>query len=383
MKSVKKRLKQEAERNTPDRYNEIMLEAEKNNLFAEKTATNGTSINKDGSLTLNANRKRIAMFGLAVFSVLIALVIILSLLLKNPLPLSTTTRFMRLGVEDFYGMGTVSAVSLLNNQEEVTISKKLSRRTINDNKAADDLNDSVRSFDRYFSAFDNFMYDGFANTVTEENFDAEFSDYKYKLTVNSTDDMGNLQSYVIYYSETLTTALDDDDDFEEADDEEEQSYTIDGVLTVDGTLYHLEGHRSLENDGTETESEMYLKVYKDGDKLSYTEISEEISKEADENEIQYVYKTYTDGKLADETVIEFEEEMENGKTEMVFVFDFKTAKGTEKFVLHAPDAKDNKYSVRYNGNGMAENFFVSKGVTSDGKAYREYVFSDESKLRLP
>ncbi len=383
MKSLKNRLKQEAERNTPDRYNEIMLEAEKNNLFAQKPTANGMSINKDGSLTLNANRKRIAMVGLAILSIILAIAIIVPLLFKNPLPLPTQTRFMRLGVEDFYGMGTVSAVSLLENSQDGGSVKRLSKRTINDNKTADDLNGAVRSFDRYFSAFDNFMYDGFANTVSEENTDAEFSDYRYKLTVNSVDDMGNSKSYVIYYSETLTTELDDDAfDSDDSDEEEEQSYVIYGATTVEGTLYRIEGHRSLEKDGTETESEMYLKVYKDGDENTFTEISEEISKEADENEIQYVYKTYTDGKLTDETVIEFEEEMENGQTEMVFVFDFKTASGREKFVLHAPDAKDNKYSVRYNSNGKEERFFVQKGVTNDGTLYREYVFSDESSIKI-
>ncbi len=280
---------------------------------------------------------------------------------------------------DIYGMGAVSTVKLLGGDTSAQALRKLS--AVSSVAATDDgVKAQAQRFNEYFTALDSFMGEDIVSTVSEENTDTKYP-YKTKLTINSRDFDGNPVQNVMYFTETFLTTntdIDDDDD----DKETESIYTLEGVLVVDGADYRLEGERTYEQEGNETENELKIRAYADiNDRRSFVEMEQEYSEEGKETETEYVYSIYSNGALVEQTAVEFEKERKGGKEETEYELEFRKGAARGKYVVER-EAKNGKVTirVRYNIDGKQGSFRISEITGANGEKQYEYTFEDNSKL---
>ncbi|MBR2614883.1 MAG: hypothetical protein IKC71_04750 [Clostridia bacterium] len=151
-----------------------------------------------------------------------------------------------------------------------------------------------------------------------ENEDADYGEYKNKVTVSYND---LKTSYVYYYNQT---------------DIDKNSSKIEGVMIVDGNTYSVNG--GLEKD--EEEVEMHLSV-KTGEN-SYIKFTNEQENEEDEVETEYSYKFVENGVTVKSVSIEFEKE--DDETEMEIRINENGKVTTCEFEFF-----DNHIDCQYNG----------------------------------
>ena len=145
-------------------------------------------------------------------------------------------------------------------------------------------------------------------------------------------------------------------------------------MLIGGAEYSVEGVYETENDGGESESELYFKAFTNAEKTSYIEVRQkhERETESDETEIEqeYVYSVYADGVLTERTEIEYETEKDELELKMSV-----TKGGETETLLFKGEFENGERILRASGkvNGQTTRFRVY--VLQGG--YR-YVFDDGS-----
>lgn len=360
MKNFKKQLKKEALTDTPDLYGAIEEQAESLGLFDNG---GGQTVSVGGGAAAVRRNPKPAIYTACAFLLAagIALGVALPLTLNKQSITIPTLSPIELSVNDFYGAGALSSVKLLSDGTQNV------KRTVKaENISA--VKEQINYFDRYLSAFDAFLGDGFINTVSGNNGNSQYAQYEKTITVNAAGLDGGVSSYVMYYNETL-----------EKDDGDEKEYVLDGVMTFDGAEYRLRGERSEESEDGEQEEELKIRAYTAANPENYVEMEQEVSFESGEREVEYVYRIYRQNKLVEETEVEFEEESEKGKTEVGFELEFKGGKSKGKY--KAEQKNDGTLNVKYNIDGGSGSFTV--GTVRDGEIKKHrYLFSDGSEITI-
>ena len=145
-------------------------------------------------------------------------------------------------------------------------------------------------------------------------------------------------------------------------------------MLIGGAEYSVEGVYETENDGGESESELYFKAFTNAEKTSYIEVRQKHEREtkSDETEIEqeYVYSVYVDDVLTERTEIEYETEKDELELKMSV-----TKGGETETLLFKGEFENGERILRARGkvNGQTVSFRVY--VLNDG--YR-YVFDDGS-----
>lgn len=132
-------------------------------------------------------------------------------------------------------------------------------------------------------------------SVEEQASDRE--GYQYKIVVSYNDINLNLESFVMYYNETLV-----EEEYDHDDHELEQEFTMEGIIIIDGFEYQMHGEKELEND--EYETNFYYQLD------SNTIIS--VQQEIENTETEFEYKIIQNGR----TVLEYSIEVENNEVEL-------------------------------------------------------------------
>lgn len=354
MKNIEKQLKKQAETDVPDLYDAIMSQADDRGLFNEGEAVPVGG----GAVAVRRSAKPFILTACAfLLAVAVTLGIVLPLLNKKPvLPPSFSS--IELSVNDFYGAGALSSVKLLADNVGTA------KRAVKEDVSA--VKEQVSYFNRYLTAFDAFLGEGFVSTRAEDNADTQYAQYEKRITISASGLSGS-ESYVMYYNEIL-----------KKDEDDEREYVLDGIMTVDGEEYLLHGERSEESDDGETEEELKIRAYTSANPDDYVEMEQEISVETGEREVEYVYRIYKDDKLVEETEVEFEEEVENGKKEVGFSLEFKKGKSKGKYKAERGDG--DTMTVKYNLDDNSGRFTVT-AISGEVKKYR-YLFSDGTEIIL-
>ncbi len=384
-----KELKKEAHEHTPEIYDEILLSAKSEGLLKDQTKRR-----KVRTASSAPSKKKWFITGVSSSILVAACVLIISFVLKTAAP--PLPQRIPLSTNDVYGMGAVSTVRLLGGTTSVKALKSFtSIRSLSDDKNTSsgdqsEVKKQAKKFNEYFTALDGFMGKDIVSTTTEANNDPNYS-YDKKLTISGKNFDGETVRHVMYYTETLsqgdldvddTDDLDDpDDDHDDDDDNDEEAteaeYILTGVMVVDGVDYYLEGERSVESEGEETEAKLKIRAYADlNDKASYVEMEQEHSKEEGETETEYVYSIYQGGNLIEQTAIEFEAEKEGSKEEVEYELEFRQGNAKGKYVVER-ETKNGKtqMKVKYDVDGKQGEFRIKH---TDG-AY-VYLFSDGTEL---
>ena len=360
-----------------------------------------------GEQTADVRRNKIIVLCAAVLAVVLLLAAIIPALMKNRKPItpSVSNKFAQItDAASFYAYGAASVGTLLDSSDSLPTVRKLSASlpTVRKLSASAETEKSrLTTVNRYMSLVESLLSEQniVSNIISGER------GYRYGMTVKHTDLHGNEISYRLYYdkfsiiteSENYDGKNYDDkiselkisdgespdykgydgyknDNDDKNNDETEKNYSIKGVLLIGGAEYSVEGVYETENDGGESESELYFKAFTNAEKTSYIEVRQkhERETESDETEIEqeYVYSVYVDGVLTERTEIEYETEKDELELKMSV-----TKGGETETLLFKGEFENGERILRASGkvNGQTTRFRVY--VLKDG--YR-YVFDDGS-----
>ena len=279
-----------------------------------------------------------------------------------------------LSAQDAYGIGAVSSVKLLGTGVSAAAMSAFAELgneavvvTAEEVGDTDERKAATEKFNEYFRALDGFGGDDVVKTTVGDNDDESYP-YAKKMTIEGVGMDGRKVVYVMYYDETEVKT--------EADDGEiEKEYSLNGVITIDGKEYAVEGMRSEETEDDERESELRIRAYADAtDKTTYVEMERENSVEEGETETEYVYSIYRGGVLIEQTAVEFERENENGKEEIAYEIEFRSGETNGKYEVERKAG--NEVKVKYATDGKTGSFRVIAETDESGNETYKYVFQD-------
>ena len=365
-----------------------------------------------GEQTADVRRNKIIVLCAAVLAVVLLLAAIIPALMKNRKPIvpSVSNKFAQItDAASFYAYGAASVGTLLASSDSLPTVRKLSDSlpTVRKLSASAETEKSrLTTVNRYMSLVESLLSEQniVSNMISGEH------GYRYGMTVKHTDLHGNEISYRLYYDKYPTTTesedknyyginrndkiselkisdgespdykayneykIDNEYNIDKNNDKTEKDYSIKGVLLIGGAEYFVEGVYETENDGGESESELYFKAFTNAEKTSYIEVRQKHEREtkSDETEIEqeYVYSVYVDGVLTERTEIEYETEKDELELKMSV-----TKGGETETLLFKGEFENGQRILRARGkvNGQTVSFRVY--VLNDG--YR-YVFDDGS-----
>lgn len=365
-----------------------------------------------GEQTTDVRRNKIIVLCAAVLAVVLLLAAIIPALMKNRKPIvpSVSNKFAQItDAASFYAYGAASVGTLLASSDSLPTVRKLSASlpTVRKLSASAETEKSrLTTVNRYMSLVESLLSEQniVSNMISGER------GYRYGMTVKHTDLHGNEISYRLYYDKYPTATesedknyygvnrddkisefkisdgespdykayngykIDNEYNIDKNDDKTEKDYSIKGILLIGGAEYFVEGVYETENDGGESESELYFKAFTNAEKTSYIEVRQKHEREtkSDETEIEqeYVYSVYVDGVLTERTEIEYETEKDELELKMSV-----TKGGETETLLFKGEFENGERILRARGkvNGQTVSFRVY--VLNDG--YR-YVFDDGS-----
>ncbi len=375
-----------------------------------------------GEQPADVRRNKIIVLCAAVLAVVLLLGAIIPALMKNRKPIvpSVSNKFAQItDAASFYAYGAASVGTLLASSDSMPTVCKLSDSlptvrklsaslpTVRKLSASAETEKSrLTTVNRYMSLVESLLSEQniVSNMISGER------GYRYGMTVKHTDLHGNEISYRLYYDKYPTATeseeknyygvtrddkiselkisdgespdykiyngykIDNDFNIDKNNDKTEKDYSIKGILLIGGAEYFVEGVYETENDGGESESELYFKAFTNAEKTSYIEVRQKHEREtkSDETEIEqeYVYSVYVDGVLTERTEIEYETEKDELELKMSV-----TKGGETETLLFKGEFENGERILRARGkvNGQTVSFRVY--VLNDG--YR-YVFDDGS-----
>ena len=167
-----------------------------------------------------------------------------------------------------------------------------------------------------------------------ENTDAGY-DYDYVMQVTYSDFLGEERdSGRIYYNRTHENT-------EHDDDETETTYTLEGVMVLDGGEYPLYGTHKSESEEDESENEYEMRVYLGEN--SYILVEQTMESEEGESEIEYCYTLIENGRKVSRTTFEYE--TEHDETELMMTVE-ESGKEPETFAF---EREDGEIAIRLGG----------------------------------
>lgn len=375
-----------------------------------------------GEQTADVRRNKIIVLCAAALAVVLLLGAIIPALMKNRKPItpSVSNKFAQItDAASFYAYGAASVGTLLASSDSLPTVRKLSDSlptvrklsaslpTVCKLSASAEIEKSrLTTVNRYMSLVESLLSEQniVSNMISGER------GYRYGMTVKHTDLHGNEISYRLYYDKYPTVTESEDKNYyginrndkiselkisdgespdykayngykidnayniDKNNDKTEKDYSIKGILLIGGAEYFVEGVYETENDGGESESELYFKAFTNAEKTSYIEVRQKHEREtkSDETEIEqeYVYSVYVDGVLTERTEIEYETEKDELELKMSVTKD-----GETETILFKGEFENGERILRARGkvNGQTVSFRVY--VLNDG--YR-YVFDDGS-----
>lgn len=375
-----------------------------------------------GEQTTDVRRNKIIVLCAAALAVVLLIGTIIPALMKNRKPItpSVSNKFAQItDAASFYAYGAASVGTLLASSDSLPTVRKLSASLPTVRKLSDSLptvrklsasaeaeKSRLATVNRYMSLVESLLSEQniVSNMISGER------GYRYGMTVKHTDLHGNEISYRLYYDKYPTVTESEDKNYYginrndkiselkisdgespdykayngykinneynigKNDDKTEKDYSIKGILLIGGAEYLVEGVYETENDGGESENELYFKAFTNAEKTSYIEVRQKHEREtkSDETEIEqeYVYSVYVDGVLTERTEIEYETEKDELELKMSV-----TKGGETETLLFKGEFENGQRILRARGklNGQTVSFRVY--VLNDG--YR-YVFDDGS-----
>ena len=319
----------------------------------------------------------------------LALALIAAVLLAVFLPggsssLGGGNKFLQISTaDDFYAYGAASVGSLLSSESGGNASAVSARAASAASAsaapaaaadAADGTSDGHLTAEQeglvneYLALAEGLLSDG-AIEHSIAGADAS-SGYDYVMTVTARDLLGSSVTYTMYYDQTLTGSETDDG-------EREDSYSLEGMLVLDGVSYPVTGGKVEESESGESETELWFRA--ETGENSYIRVEQELESETEggstETEQKYIYTIWRDGALAERTTVEYESEA--GELELKMTVERRLSDGSRETDVLEFEREEEGGSTVLRVNAQMGGERVSFRVYIENGTYR-YVFSDNT-----
>lgn len=250
--------------------------------------------------------------------------------------------------KEMYALSAISsAIYLQHEQNSVVKSMKAGNLAqTQTEKPASITDEDLAGTESCLTMFgDVIKNNGYTQTV-EKNTDSseELKKYNFVMTI-SIPNLSNIGVYKLYYDEIATETQ---VEIEDEETETEISTTLEGVLIANETHFKVEGKKTIETEGNNTEYSIEFKTYFDENNYVVVEQSSE------NNEHEYEYEIYKKGVKVQKIEIEFEKE--NNKTELKFELVNINSGIKEKTIYKIKSADNELFEISLNKNGEIQTF---------------------------
>lgn len=250
--------------------------------------------------------------------------------------------------KEMYALSAISSAIYLQHEQNSVVKsmKAVNLAQTQTEKPASITDEDLAGTESCLTMFgDVIKNNGYTQTV-EKNTDSseELKKYNFVMTI-SIPNLSNIGVYKLYYDEIATeTQVEIEDD----ETETEISTTLEGVLIANETHFKVEGKKTIETEGNNTEYSIEFKTYFDENNYVVVEQSSE------NNEHEYEYEIYKKGVKVQKIEIEFEKE--NNKTELKFELVNINSGIKEKTIYKIKSADNELFEISLNKNGEIQTF---------------------------
>ena len=283
----------------------------------------------------------------------IAIIAVIALCLPLALLLTAcagTKKQVNTNSKEMYALSAMSSAIYLQHEQEQTSAVKSMKAVklaqTQADKPANITDEDLAGTESCLTMFgDVIKNNGFTQTVEKNtNLSEELGKYNFVMTI-SIPNLSNTNTYKLYYDEIATETQ---VEIEDEETETEISTTLEGVLIANETHFKVEGKKTIETEGNETEYSIEFKTYFDENNYVVVEQSSE------NNELEYEYEIYKNGVKVQKIEIEFEKE--NNKTELEFELVNITSGIKEKTIYKIKSKDDQLFEISLNKNGAIQTF---------------------------
>ena len=252
--------------------------------------------------------------------------------------------------KEMYALSAMSSAIYLQQEEEQTSvvqsMKAVKLAQTPADKPANITDEDLAGTESCLTMFgDVIKNNGFTQTVEKNtNLSEELGKYNFVMTI-SIPNLSTTNTYKLYYDEIATETQ---VEIEDEETETEISTTLEGVLIANETHFKVEGKKTIETEGNETEYSIEFKTYFDENNYVVVEQSSE------NNELEYEYEIYKNGVKVQKIEIEFEKE--NNKTELEFKLVNITSGIKEKTIYKIKSVDNELFEISLNKNGEIQTF---------------------------
>ena len=281
------------------------------------------------------------------------LAIIAAIILCLPLALLLTAcggtkKQVNTNSKEMYALSAISSAIYLQHEQNSVVKsmKAVNLAQTQTEKPASITDEDLAGTESCLSMFgDVIKNNGYTQTV-EKNTDSseELKKYNFVMTI-SIPNLSNIGVYKLYYDEIATETQ---VEIEDEETETEISTTLEGVLIANETHFKVEGKKTIETEGNNTEYSIEFKTYFDENNYVVVEQSSE------NNEHEYEYEIYKKGVKVQKIEIEFEKE--NNKTELKFELVNINSGIKEKTIYKIKSADNELFEISLNKNGEIQTF---------------------------
>ncbi len=250
--------------------------------------------------------------------------------------------------KEMYALSAISSAIYLQHEQNSVVKsmKAVNLAQTQTEKPASITDEDLAGTESCLTMFgDVIKNNGYTQTV-EKNTDSseELKKYNFVMTI-SIPNLSNIGVYKLYYDEIATETQ---VEIEDEETETEISTTLEGVLIANETHFKVEGKKTIETEGDNTEYSIEFKTYFDENNYVVVEQSSE------NNEHEYEYEIYKKGVKVQKIEIEFEKE--NNKTELKFELVNINSGIKEKTIYKIKSADNELFEISLNKNGVIQTF---------------------------
>ena len=250
--------------------------------------------------------------------------------------------------KEMYALSAISSAIYLQHEQNSVVKsmKAVNLAQTQTEKPASITDEDLAGTESCLTMFgDVIKNNGYTQTV-EKNTDSseELKKYNFVMTI-SIPNLSNIGVYKLYYDEIATETQ---VEIEDEETETEISTTLEGVLIANETHFKVEGKKTIETEGDNTEYSIEFKTYFDENNYVVVEQSSE------NNELEYEYEIYKNGVKVQKIEIEFEKE--NNKTELKFELVNINSGIKEKTIYKIKSADNELFEISLNKNGEIQTF---------------------------
>ena len=250
--------------------------------------------------------------------------------------------------KEMYALSAISSAIYLQHEQNSVVKsmKAVNLAQTQTEKPASITDEDLAGTESCLTMFGDVIKNNGYTQIVEKNTDSseELKKYNFVMTI-SIPNLSNIGVYKLYYDEIATETQ---VEIEDEETETEISTTLEGVLIANETHFKVEGKKTIETEGNNTEYSIEFKTYFDENNYVVVEQSSE------NNEHEYEYEIYKKGVKVQKIEIEFEKE--NNKTELKFELVNINSGIKEKTIYKIKSADNELFEISLNKNGEIQTF---------------------------